>query len=216
MIIYLDESGDLGWKFDMPYGNGGSSRYLTITYIIVPDEKKEILRRIIKKTYQNFNLDKSFEHKGTKLKTHQRDYFIDKVIAFLKNNQDVKLGTITVSKEKVYDYIRKDGNKLYNYMINLGFIDTISLYDGNVLLLRDNRTIKVKSGNSLIDYLQTKLWFEKKSKVTIIDKPTDSASNYNLLFIDWISYMIWCKYEYKNEKYFDLLKDYMVIKELYF
>ena len=32
--VYLDESGDLGWKFDAPYRCGGSSRYLTISAII--------------------------------------------------------------------------------------------------------------------------------------------------------------------------------------
>jgi len=25
MIVYLDESGDLGWKFNAPFMNGGSS-----------------------------------------------------------------------------------------------------------------------------------------------------------------------------------------------
>jgi hypothetical protein len=39
VAIYLDESGDLGWKFDGPYLGGGSSRYLTITALCVPPGK---------------------------------------------------------------------------------------------------------------------------------------------------------------------------------
>lgn len=39
-IIYLDESGDTGWKFELPYRNGGSSRYLTIAALIAPSEKR--------------------------------------------------------------------------------------------------------------------------------------------------------------------------------
>lgn len=35
ITVYLDESGDLGWKFDAPYRSGGSSRYLTIAAIAV-------------------------------------------------------------------------------------------------------------------------------------------------------------------------------------
>lgn len=36
MNVYFDESGDLGWSFDKPYGAGGSSRYLTIAFLIIP------------------------------------------------------------------------------------------------------------------------------------------------------------------------------------
>lgn len=35
MLIFLDESGDLGWSFDRPNGDGGSSRYITISGIVV-------------------------------------------------------------------------------------------------------------------------------------------------------------------------------------
>ena len=33
--IYLDESGDLGWKFDADFKRGGSSRYLTIAAAVI-------------------------------------------------------------------------------------------------------------------------------------------------------------------------------------
>ncbi|AZB91680.1 hypothetical protein DKE41_019025 (plasmid) [Acinetobacter pittii] len=36
--IYLDESGDLGWNFNHPYRQGGSSRFLTIACVITPSE----------------------------------------------------------------------------------------------------------------------------------------------------------------------------------
>jgi hypothetical protein len=38
--IYLDESGDLGWRFDKPYRYGGSSRYLTIVSLIISPHEK--------------------------------------------------------------------------------------------------------------------------------------------------------------------------------
>jgi hypothetical protein len=31
LLIYLDESGDLGWSFDAPFRRDGSSRNLTTT-----------------------------------------------------------------------------------------------------------------------------------------------------------------------------------------
>ncbi|MBF4102116.1 DUF3800 domain-containing protein [Gallibacterium anatis] len=46
--VYLDESGDLGWKFDAPYRQGGSSRYLTIAAIVINHDKRHILKRLMK------------------------------------------------------------------------------------------------------------------------------------------------------------------------
>ena len=36
VVIYVDESGDLGWQFDQPFRAGGASRYLTVACLIVP------------------------------------------------------------------------------------------------------------------------------------------------------------------------------------
>ena len=216
MIIYLDESGDLGWKFDKPYGNGGSSRYITITYVLVPITKKDLLRRTVHKTYDKFHFNTSQEYKGCDLKPKAKDYFIDQAMILLNKHPDIKLGAITTQKDRVYEHIRSDGNKLYNFMINLGFIDDITLHQGNITLLRDERNIKVNSGNNLIDYLQTKLWFEKGSKAKLIDEPTKSDTNDNLLFIDWISNMIWNKYEFGIDEYFNKLSSKLDNKKFLF
>ncbi len=50
-IIYVDESGDLGWSFDAPYRHGGSSRYLTIAATLVSSEMKHHPKRLIKSLY---------------------------------------------------------------------------------------------------------------------------------------------------------------------
>jgi len=44
--IFLDESGDLGWKLNSPYRNGGSSKFLTISYLISPITDIHLPRRI--------------------------------------------------------------------------------------------------------------------------------------------------------------------------
>jgi hypothetical protein len=51
--IYMDESGDLGWKFDAPYRKGGSSRFLTIAFIICPSNKSHKLDRIVRRIYES-------------------------------------------------------------------------------------------------------------------------------------------------------------------
>ena len=49
---YLDESGDLGWRFDAPYRKGGLSRFLTIAFVICLSEKKHLPKRIVSKLYR--------------------------------------------------------------------------------------------------------------------------------------------------------------------
>jgi len=52
LYIYTDESGDLGWQFEPPYGQRGSSRYLTIFAACVPDEKCHHLERLVRNMYK--------------------------------------------------------------------------------------------------------------------------------------------------------------------
>lgn len=83
-------------------------------------------------------------------------------------------------------------------------------------LVPDERSIKVKSQNSLKDYLQTKLWFEKNCSATIKYHPLSSDQNYTLQFVDWIVHCIWEKYEDGQELYFNELKHLIKIRNLFF
>ncbi|KKK91873.1 hypothetical protein LCGC14_2708590, partial [marine sediment metagenome] len=79
-------------------------------------------------------------------------------------------------------------------MIGLALPDRIKHYP-EVTLLPDARSIKVKSGNSLVDYLQIKLWFYLKSKTVVQYKPMESSKVLNIQFIDIICNIIWSSYE---------------------
>ena len=187
MIVYLDESGDLGWKFDKPYRRGGSSRHLTIACLLVSPEKKHLPSRLITKLYKKFNWPTSVEKKWSAMELHERVFFAEKAHELCCNHPaDIRYVSITVKKENVAAHIRADGNKLYNYMINLALINEMSLFD-SVLFVPDPRSIKVESGNSLHDYLQTQLWFEKRVNTILDTKPCDSASDRNVQFSDMLS-----------------------------
>lgn len=209
MILYLDESGDLGWKFDAPYNSGGSSRYLTIFYTLLPSNKKHLIKREVAKTYKKFKFVPSIEYKGNRLTHRQRSFFLDNVVKLVSANNDIKLGAVTVKKDKVFDYIREDSNKLYNYLIKLGIVGQIKNCDGVIDFVRDERTVKVKSGNSLADYLQTVLWFEEGSRAIIRDIPSDSKGNVKLIFVDWLCNTVWSYYEFNDHRGFDLIKDHL-------
>ncbi|MDE7155036.1 MAG: DUF3800 domain-containing protein, partial [Muribaculaceae bacterium] len=195
--IYLDESGDLGWILNKPYRNGGSSRYMTIAFIMCPSEKKHLLRRIVVDVYNKTKYPTNEELKGSSLSIKHKCFFAEKVRSLVSMNPDIIISAITVNKSKVQQHIRDDSNKLYNYMIRLAITPFVK--DQLIInLIRDNKTVKVKSGNSLIDYLQTMIWFDLESRTKIIDIPSDSKKVKNLIFIDWLNNLIWGRYEDNN------------------
>lgn len=213
--VYLDESGDLGWSFAKPYRHGGSSRYLTIAFIACPSEKTHLIKRIVRSVYKRTKTNPSIELKGSSLNIGDKEFIAHQTIKLLNDHPDIILGAITVSKEKVQSHIREDANKLYNYMLRLSVLDKITKIPV-VNLIRDNKTIKVKSGNCLIDYLQTILWFDLKSSTKIIDIPSDSKKVQNLIFIDWINNIVWGNYEDNNHSAFNILIPRIDNKKLFF
>ena len=215
MKVYLDEAGDLGWSFQLPYRNGGSSRYLTISYLIIPVNAVHLPERLVRDTYKKFNFKTTKEKKGKDLKPQQLEYVALETVKMLKNNPDFKIGAITVKKERVMPHIRLDANKLYNYMIGISVLDKIDKFP-NVELVRDERTIKVASGNSCVDYLQIKLWFHRNSITILKDSPQCSHTNMNLIFVDWICSIVWSHYEDANSRYFQLIQPAISADKLYF
>lgn len=216
-VIYLDESGDLGWSFGSPYRHGGSSRYLTIASIITSKNNKTHFfpKRLIKKLYQKYNWDPKCEMKWSDMSVKHKIYFAKKIKGMVHSHKSIKLKAITVYKPKVEKHIRNDPNKLYNFMIKFLLIDEMSQYS-NVIFHPDPRSIKVESGNSLHDYLQISLWFEKNVSTTLTTIPHDSLKNKGVQFADMLAGIVQQHFEDNRSKPFEEIKDVINIKKLYF
>lgn len=94
--LYLDESGDLGWTFDKPFRNGGSSRFLTIAYLVVPNDHIKYCNRLVKNIYEVFKINPSIELKGTSMNDEQKKIAAGKIIRLIREKPDLILGAITV------------------------------------------------------------------------------------------------------------------------
>ena len=112
---------------------------------------------------------------------------------------DIRYISITVKKENVQQHIRNDANKLYNYMIGLSLINEMARHDV-ITFVPDPRSIKVESGNSLHDYLQTLLWFEKQVATVLTTLPCDSAASLNVQFSDMLSGVVQGHFEDGNSR----------------
>ena len=100
-------------------------------------------------------------------------------------------------------------------MIRLALVNYIAKYPA-VDFVPDPRTIKVKSQNSLIDYLQIHLWFEMNVQTTITYLPQESHTNLNLQFVDILANIVWRRYEDLDRRPFDVLKDTIDNRGLFF
>jgi hypothetical protein len=215
ICIYLDESGDLGWKFDQPYRYGGSSRYLTIACLLTPKEKRDLPKRIVRKMYKRFKWNTKSEKKWSQMSQEERVYFAQRAKALREKHPDIKYFSMTVKKENVQTHIREDGNKLYNYMINLLLLEEMSHFE-YVEFFPDPRSIKVESGNSMHDYLQTQLWFEKGTSTILATIPAESSSNLNVQFSDMLSGIVQGHFEDGNSAPWHVLASSINARQLYF
>lgn len=213
--VFLDESGDLGFTLDKPYLKGGSSKFLTMAYIVVPDSKKHLVKRVVRKAYKKFKFTPGTEVKGSSLSVAQKDSVARSIIELVKNNPDIAICSITVKKENVKEHIRADSNLLYNFMMKLSVLDKIDVHK-EVTLLRDNKTVKIASGNSLIEYLQTTLWFELGSETKLKDMPSDSKKVLGLILVDWLNNIVFGYYENSNSSAFQILTPIIKNQTLFF
>src|SRR5262249_43252454 len=143
-------------------------------------------KRVIRDLYRKFSWPTNEERKWAAMLPVERQEFCSLARAMCDKNPEISLHAVIVRKENVQEHIRKDENKLYNYMIRLSLVDHICKYDA-VTMVPDPRSIKVKSGNSLHDYLQTELWFAKNVLTSLFTNPIDSKKCAGIQFADMLA-----------------------------
>ncbi|HEX7729092.1 MAG TPA: DUF3800 domain-containing protein [Terracidiphilus sp.] len=214
-FIYLDEAGDLGWTFSAPYRRGGSSRFLTISAICTPEPQSHLPGRMVRRIYKNFGWNPSIEHKWNTLDSAERAFCAGELRKLCDSNPDIILHAIVVKKQNVLAHIQADGNKLYNYMVRLALIKRMAKHDV-VTMIPDPRSIKVKSGNSLHDYLQTVLWFEEKANTNLLTCPQDSARCKGIQAADFLAGMVQAYFEDNVSRDFAVIQSKLNLNRLFF
>jgi hypothetical protein len=213
MQVYLDESGDMGWSFSKPYRAGGSSRFLCLAIMFLPKADRKRPKRIIANMYKKYGW--IAEKKGSAASPAQKLEFALRAVEMLGNHKDIRIDCIVAKKENVQAHIRDDPNKLYNYMCRLVIAEYVK-GELEFEFLPDKRSIKVKSGNSLSDYLQTVLWFDYSLTTRLINNPQESGKNYNLQFMDWMAHCVWSHFEDGETTVFDKLSPAIKVRQLFF
>jgi len=108
--LYLDESGDLGFDFV----NKKPSKFFTICILAVRGENNRKLLKATKVTLRrkfNVKQHKAEELKGSKCPMEIKRYFYQRA-----KNIKFALYAITLNKIRVYERLRKDRERVYNFI----------------------------------------------------------------------------------------------------
>ena len=124
--IFLDESGDLGFKKK-------SSKWFIFTIALTFSPR--LLEKVIKKVWKS--LKKKHKGLGELHASHEKESTRKKVLKKLSEIEDLKILCIILNKEKVYVDLQNQKNYLYNYTANV-LLDRLH---HNKEILKDNEPI---------------------------------------------------------------------------
>jgi hypothetical protein len=199
--IFLDESGDLGFDFT----KARTSKFFVITFLFSKDKKS--LEKIVSKTHSE--LKKKYKQKGGVLHCHGEKEVTRKKLLKRLAEKEVAVMTVFLNKKKVYTKLQNEKTILYNYVTNI-LLDRI--YSRKILSLDKNITLIAsrKETNKFLNenfknYIssQAKKNFQARVEV-IIKTPHEEKA---LQAVDFVSWAIFRKHEYKDATYYNLIKN---------
>ncbi len=187
--VFVDESGDLGTK----------ERYFVIA-LIIPQNGSRI-KNIIKRYCA--------EHKCAELKASSMT-FVKKqdILQKLSTVDDHLVSYIVVDKNNIQNQkLLEDKNLLYNYLFQWLIKPIIKAAGSDIEIILDNHSIKVKSLNSLSDYIRIKAYAEWGISYNITIKYIDSRDSKHVQMADIVANTIYAHYLYKkNNGLYGLLR----------
>lgn len=185
--VFIDESGDLGTK----------ERYFVIA-MIAPQNGKRIV---------NFMRGFCAKHelqevKGSKLDFTQKQFILNR----LSSSNDYTISYIVADKWTIKNKkILEDKNLCYNYLISFLVKKTIKSTNEDVIIHLDNHSTKVKSINSLSDYIRIKAYTQWGFQHNLHARYVDSKDSKVVQVVDVAANAIYAKYRYGKEHFYQKL-----------
>ncbi len=205
--IFLDESGDLGFKKT-------SSKWFLFTIAMTNDARA--LERVIKRVWRP--LKKKYKTLGELHASHEKDITRKRVLKQLSEVRDLKVLCVILNKRKVYVDLQNQKNYLYNYTANI-LLDRLHTKDvlgpkEPVHLFIDRKDTKKWLRENFIRYLTSSM--KKRHDGSFAVELHSSHENKSLQAVDFISWAIFRKYEKGDYEFYELIKSKMADERLLF
>lgn len=184
--FFVDESGDLGIK----------NRYFVIA-LLAPQKSKRIINFMKRFCVKN----RIQEVKASQLTVPQKQSIFNK----LSNANDYTVSYIVADKLHINEKILKDTNLCYNYLFSFLVKKTIKGAQDDVNILLDNHSTKVKSINSLADYIKIKAYTHWGFAHDLTICYVDSKKSKVIQTTDVIANAIYAKYNYNVTHLYNML-----------
>jgi hypothetical protein len=185
--LFVDESGDLGTK----------GRYFVIT-MIAPQRSKRISNFMRKFCARNIIP----EIKASQLSFSQKTIIFNR----LCSANDYTVSYIVADKLNIDNRkILEDKNLCYNYLFSFLVKKTIKSTSEDITILFDNHSTKVKSINSLADYIKLKAYTQWGYKNNLNICYVDSKNSKIVQAADVVSNAIYANYTYGKKHFYNML-----------
>jgi arsenate reductase-like glutaredoxin family protein len=196
----MDESGNLGFDFNKK----GTTSYFLITFLF--SENKRSVEKCVKKVH--FGLRRKYKKVGV-LHAYIEEPTTKKRLLSLLAKKDCKVMTILLNKKRVYTKLQDEKPVLYNYVTNILldriFTKKLVQSDDPIELIASRKETNKFLNENFKTYLHSQLAVNHNIKISIsIKTPAEQKA---LQAVDFISWAIFRKYEYKDDTYYNIIKD---------
>jgi hypothetical protein len=205
LIIYLDESGELGFDFD----NKQSSRYFVITALVCKDTLMDKqLQNAVSRTIKSKMGAKTNELKGTKTKLSVKTYFLAQL--HKSDLRNFEIYAVIVDKHKLQRIDTQGKQHLYNQVTGR-LLQQINLTTLDVVTLIVDKS-KNKYGMKIFDdYLKRQLNLD----IPFFIHHYSSSASRGLQAVDLFCWGIYRKYEHQDVEWYQAFESAISCEEAY-
>ncbi len=203
-LVFLDESGDLGWKFDLSYRQGGSSRHFTIAAAIGENGLHTKFGKIYRQLHRQYKWSKK-EKKWTNLTKNQREQFAKLTRSLINDTPGLTILSTTIEKQKIPQNVRDSGfHFVYAWMVSSLLTPELRSL-GAASICPDEMNNGVGSEGLLEHFLRKEIYFTLRARTTINRVIPNKALEDGLKFADFLAGAVQSHFEDGDSVAFNIL-----------
>jgi hypothetical protein len=197
LSIYLDESGDLGRCFDLPYGSGGSSRFFTLAAVAVDDAQVSKLTRLVRGLYKSRQRPLSSELKSHQLNQKEKALFAAQAKQLVQQGK-ATLRAISVDKRTLPPIMQSDAEVMLHHLSKRLLLPDL-LSHPEVTLIPDQTNGGERVAQALAAILKLAI-AEAGANTQLLVRPTDSKHDLAVQFADYVAGLAWQAQEFGKDQ----------------